>query len=133
MTRDRFVHVGRLHQAAAARKPGVIDAYMKKGRLVTIRKKPFIQLSDADYQAIRADFALIKTSPRLRALSPSGRGQGEGPGASPPTKSGLGDALHKVAGPIGRSIKWPCMKKDGTTDLIPGSPCDRARKLLNKL
>lgn len=50
-------------------------------------------------------------------------------GAAP----GLGDAIHKVAGPIGRAIGWPCMKGDGTTDLKPESPCARAREFLNNL
>jgi hypothetical protein len=50
-----------------------------------------------------------------------------------PRKEGLGDKLHKVAAPIGRAIGWPCIKKDGTTDLIPGSPCAKARDALNKL
>lgn len=46
---------------------------------------------------------------------------------------GLGDRLHKIAGPVGKAIHWPCLKGDGTMDLKPGSPCDKARKLLNKL
>lgn len=49
------------------------------------------------------------------------------------SKRGLGDRVHAVAGPIGRAIHWPCMKGDGTTDLKPGSPCDKARNLLNKI
>ncbi len=48
-------------------------------------------------------------------------------------KIGLGDAIHRVAGPIGRALRWPCMKGDGTLDLKPGSPCDRARNRLNNL
>jgi hypothetical protein len=46
-------------------------------------------------------------------------------------KLGLGDAVHAVAGPIGRALRWPCMKGNGSIDLKPGSPCDRARKGLN--
>src|ERR1700722_2029940 len=46
-------------------------------------------------------------------------------------KLGLGDAIPAIAGPIGRAIHWPCMKGDGTTDLKPDSPCDRARIALN--
>ena len=52
---------------------------------------------------------------------------------SDPIKGGLGDKLHRVAGPIGRAIGWPCLKGDGTTELKPGSPCDKARKLLNTI
>ncbi|HTA29818.1 MAG TPA: hypothetical protein VK731_05005 [Candidatus Cybelea sp.] len=48
-------------------------------------------------------------------------------------KFALGDAIHQVAGPIGRALRWPCMKGDGTMDLKPGSPCDRARDRLNNL
>jgi hypothetical protein len=48
-------------------------------------------------------------------------------------KLGLGDAVHAIAGPIGRALRWPCMKGDGTIDLKPGSPCDRARNGLNSL
>jgi hypothetical protein len=44
---------------------------------------------------------------------------------------GLGDAIHAIAGPIGRTIHWPCLKGDGTTDLNPGSPCEGARRRLN--
>lgn len=48
-------------------------------------------------------------------------------------REGWGDRLHRFFGPIGRVIHWPCMKGDGSTDLIPGSPCDQNRKILNKI
>jgi len=130
--------MGRLQTAAAARKPGYIDAHMKAGKIVQIRGMPFMQLSDPDYSAIGKQFALVH-----RRLSSTASGaslvSSVSSAVKPPAPKassaggGLGDAIHKVAGPIGRAIKWPCMKHDGTTDLIPGSPCDRARKLLNKL
>lgn len=122
--RDRFVHIGRLTAAAKNRKPGVIEAYNKVGKAVVIRGQPFLQLSDADYQAIRAQFALVK--PASTVIIPAKM-------STPPPGFRLGDAIHKVAGPVGRAIKWPCMKGDGTINLKAGSPCDRARKLLNKL
>ena len=50
-----------------------------------------------------------------------------------PSSAGLGDRVHAIAGPIGRAIGWPCLKGDGSTDLKPGSPCDRARNFLNKI
>jgi hypothetical protein len=50
-----------------------------------------------------------------------------------PRPQGLGDAIHKIAGPIGRAIGWPCVKKDGSTDLIPGSPCAKWRDDLNTI
>jgi hypothetical protein len=46
---------------------------------------------------------------------------------------GWGDRLHKVLGPIGRAIHWPCLKGDGTTDLKPSSLCGYFRITLNKL
>jgi len=113
----KFVHIGRLQNAAGSRKPGYLEAHMKRGQVVQIRGMPFVQLSDQDYAAIGEEFALVKKAVSIPFVP----------------KPGLGDAIHRVAGPIGRAIKWPCMKGDGTTDLIPGSPCDRARKLLNKL
>jgi hypothetical protein len=48
-------------------------------------------------------------------------------------KMGFGDRAHQVLGPIGRAIHWPCLKGDGTTDLKPGSPCDKLRQKLNAL
>ena len=46
-------------------------------------------------------------------------------------KLGLGDAIHAIAGPIGRALRWPCMKGDGSLELKPGSPCERARNGMN--
>jgi hypothetical protein len=48
-------------------------------------------------------------------------------------KRGLGDCVHRIAGPIGRALKWPCLKGNGTTDLKPGSPCDKLKNALNKI
>jgi hypothetical protein len=48
-------------------------------------------------------------------------------------KLGLGDAIHALAGPIGRAVHWPCLKGDGTIDLKPDSPCERARSRLNSI
>ena len=49
------------------------------------------------------------------------------------TPIGLGDKVHRVLGPVGALIRWPCMKGDGTIDLKPGSPCDNGRTFLNEL
>jgi hypothetical protein len=53
------------------------------------------------------------------------------------SKGGLGDLVHKVAGPIGQAIHWPCNERDAagnvTAALRPGSPCAKARALLNKI
>jgi len=57
-----------------------------------------------------------------------------GTGGTPvPPGIGLGDAVHKVLGPIGKAINWPCLKGNGTTDLKAGSPCDKVKNLLNKI
>jgi hypothetical protein len=52
---------------------------------------------------------------------------------APRRKIGLGDAIHKIAGPIAKAIRWPCLKSDGTTDLKPDSLCARTRARLNKV
>ena len=55
----------------------------------------------------------------------------------PSQKTGLGDLVHKVAGPIGQAIHWPCNERDSqgnvTTNLRPNSPCAKAREMLNKV
>jgi hypothetical protein len=48
-------------------------------------------------------------------------------------RMGWGDALHRIAGPIGRALSWPCLKGDGTTDLKPGSPCANAKDKLDQI
>ena len=52
-------------------------------------------------------------------------------------RRGLGDLVHKVAGPIGQAIHWPCNERDSqgnvTTNLRPNSPCAKAREMLNKV
>jgi hypothetical protein len=64
---------------------------------------------------------------RIRITCIAGRKPGD------PRRLGIGDALHAIVGPIGRAIHWPCLKGDGTADLIPGSPCDQARQRLNAI
>jgi hypothetical protein len=60
---SRFVHIGRLERAVGRRKPGIREAYMKVGKIVQIRGQPFWQVAEADYQAIRKEFALEKPTP----------------------------------------------------------------------
>lgn len=110
----KFLRMKHAPAAVAARKPGYLDACLSRGKLVDRNGEPFLQLSDSDYEAIRREFSI------------------EGTIVSPRRK-GLGDAIHKVAGPIGRAVRWPCLKGDGTTELKPGSPCDRARNALNRI
>jgi len=45
---------------------------------------------------------------------------------------GLGDAIHKVAGPIGQALDLGCLDKQ-TGALKPGTPCQKREAALNKL
>lgn len=111
-----------LQAKAAKRKPGYIEACLSLGQLDP--QTQMVKFSPEAWLKIRQQFKLDR--PRracpinLRAKPPQPRFK-------------LGDALHKVAGPIGRAINWPCMKGDGTTDLKPGSPCERLRDSLNRM
>jgi len=111
----RHVHIAKLHEAAKTRKTGYLETALKAGKT----DGEWVIFDDATYEALRREF---------NPLAPS---RVTVPGAA--LRPGLGDAIHKVAGPIGRAINWPCLKGDGTTDLRPGSPCDRARKMLNQV
>jgi hypothetical protein len=114
-----YVHVGHLERAAQLRKSGYVEAVKSCGPTVIIQGDPFVMLTQADYDRIREEFGT--------ALSKSV------PGAKLASRVGLGDAIHAVAGPIGRAINWPCMKGDGTTNLRPGSPCAKLRDKLNRI
>jgi hypothetical protein len=117
MKRARLDH---LHAAAKTRRPGYLEACQRAGKISADGQ--WIIFDNDAHSQIRRKFNPLPPS----IPSPPGRWQAEGP-------AGLGDLIHKVAGPIGRAIKWPCLKGDGTTDLKPGSPCDRARRALNNL
>ena len=60
-----------------------------------------------------------------------------GVGDCPDCGRGLGDLVHRVAGPIGKALHYPCNERDAdgkpTAELRPGSPCDRARSALNRV
>ena len=75
-----------------------------------------------DWQAIRKEFTPSISQSHVLPLSKS-------------SKTGLGDAIHRVAAPIGQLIHWPCMKRDAsgavTQDLRPNSPCAKIRRGLN--
>ena len=47
-------------------------------------------------------------------------------------QKGVGDVVHKFAGPVGRALGVPCLQK-GTTNLIPGKPCANLRDRLNAI
>jgi hypothetical protein len=137
--RDRFVHIGRLQIAAKSRKPGVVEAYMKVGKTVEIGGQPFVQLSDADYQAIRAQFALAPSSIPVGqdSVAPSKKSALATPKTRPPIvqtrkKLGLGDMVAKIATPIAKALNMDCIDK-ATGQLKPESPCAQRKAALNKI
>jgi hypothetical protein len=100
--------ISHLHIVANRRRDGYLAACLKAGRIS--RDGQWMIFDDAAHTKIRLEY---------------------NPHPPPVLKIGLGDALHKIAGPFGRAIGWPCLKGDGTTDLKPDSPCARARRVLN--
>ena len=106
------IRIALLVAVAPLKKPGYLEACRAVGK--PIRMGTWLELTDEDYHRIGLQYA-TEAAPQAR----------------PPI--GLGDLVHKVAGPVGRAVRWPCMKKNGTTDLKPGSPCARARRLLNQI
>jgi hypothetical protein len=100
------VHLKHLEQIAQSRPPGYLEAIRAAGTLSPDGQRLF--LDDATHAQLRAKY-------------------------NPSAKIGLGDLVHRVAGPIGRAIRWPCMKGDGSNDLKPGSPCAKAREALNAI
>ena len=142
MTRAR---VSTVHRVAKERGPGYLEARLKAGRIS--RDGQWIIFSDQAHAQLRQQFnpnpppkpVIIGRERKrnfrlLRAMT-----QSVGRFVSIPFvnqtahKIGLGDLIHKIAGPIGRRIHWPCMKGDGTIDLKPNSPCAKARNLANKV
>ena len=99
-----------LHRAAKARKPGYLAACEQAGRI----EGEWLVFTDEAHAKLRDQYAIVTVR-----------------GADP--RRGLGDLVHSVAGPIGKAIHWPCLKGDGTTNLRPGSPCDKTRRALNKI
>jgi hypothetical protein len=87
-----------------------------------ISKKPIFQ--PGYFEELRRTTVIIPATPEQLAAQKTAIEQ---------RKLGLGDHAHQVLGPIGRAIGWPCMKGVGSTDLKPGSPCDKARTFLNDL
>jgi hypothetical protein len=129
-----------LKKTAAYRKPGYVEECLRVGKVSGAAGSELVEFTEAQHADIRNRFARCSETPSNSDISQSSQGaKSEHPegGATDCEEShptgGLGDAVHRLAGPIGRAIHWPCMKGDGTTDLKPGSPCDRARNLLNKL
>jgi hypothetical protein len=99
--------VAHIHAVAKDRKPGYIEACQRAGKLS--QDGQWLIFPDDVHAALRKEF-----NPQR-------------------AKRGLGDLLHSVVGPIGRAVRWPCMKGKDSTDLKPGSPCDHARRALNTI
>jgi hypothetical protein len=111
-----------LHAAVQQRSPGYLEACLKVGKIS--RDGQWMIFDDAAHNKLRQQFTPSHLVPPTRKIFPAGRAA---------AGMGLGDVIHKIAGPIGRAIHWPCMKGDGSTDLKPGSPCAKARDLANKV
>jgi hypothetical protein len=110
MKRATFEH---LHAVAKERKPGYLEACQRQGKVSPDGR--WVHFTDEAHARLRRQFTLGRDSVEAS------------------NRPGLGDRIHKIAGPIGRAVRWPCMKGDGTTALKSGSPCDRARRALNTL
>jgi hypothetical protein len=105
-----------LHAIAKDRASGYLEACLRAGKVSP--DGHWIHFTDEAHAHLRQQYNLARHS------------------ISPPERvgvRGLGDLVHKVAGPIGRALRWPCMKGDGSTELKPGAPCDRARRALNTI
>jgi hypothetical protein len=109
MKRARIEH---LQAVAQERKPGYLEACHREGQVSP--DGHWIHFTDEAHARLRQQYS-PDSLPLFRKRE----------------RAGLGNRIHKIAGPIGRAVRWPCMKGDGTTDLKPGSPCDRARRALN--
>ncbi len=100
-----------LAQTALRRKPGYLDACLRLGKVTGAGESQLVEFTPEQFADIRRTFQISNLK----------------------SKTGLGDRVHQVLGPIGQAIHWPCLKGDGTTDLKPGSPCDKTKNFLNKL
>lgn len=89
------------------RKAGYVDAVLKIGKVTG----DLVELTEEQFQDIRKRFALEPEERR---------------------KLGLGDLVGKVATPIARALKMPCIDP-ATNDLRPESGCAQRKKMLNKI
>ena len=110
----------KIHAAAPARQPGYLEECLRLGKVTGEGAAALIEFTPEQFADVRRRFA----------LKAEGRSQNAEFSLQTSTFR-LGDAVHRLAGPIGRALHWPCLKGDGTTDLKAGSPCDKMRKMLN--
>jgi hypothetical protein len=109
----------KIHAAAPARRGGYLEECLRIGKVTGAGNAALIEFTPEQFNQIKARFRV--QSAKRRTLH------------SPLSTLHLGDRVHQIAGPIGRAIHWPCMKGNGTTDLKPGSPCDKTKNFLNKI
>jgi hypothetical protein len=103
--------ISHLHAIAKDRKPGYLEACLREGKPSPDGR--WLLFPEAVHASLRQQYSSYASH-------------------AVPSPRRLGDLVHKLAGPIGRAVRWPCLKGDGTTNLKPGSPCARARRALNK-
>jgi hypothetical protein len=140
----RRARITTLHAVAKTRREGFLEACYKSGRVTS--DGLWIIWDDDTHAQLRRQFNPNPPSPisgRARRRRTLTSGLSFRPAIrrfiSIPfvdeslTRVGLGDLIHKFAGPVGRAIHWPCMKGNGSTDLKPGSPCAKARELANRV
>jgi hypothetical protein len=123
-----------LREKARHRKPGYLEACLALGE--ADENTGTLRISPENWVKIRGQFSYSPEEKAARMAERIARRTGSpitirGPAAR--QKRGLGDIIHGVAGPVGKALHWPCLEGDGTTDLKPGSPCDKARQALNHI
>jgi hypothetical protein len=106
--------IASLKMTALRRQPGYLEECLRVGKVTGEGQAQLVEFTPEQFQDIRRRFQISNFKSQI-------------------PKPGLGDRVHAVAGPIGRALHWPCLKGDGTTDLKPGSPCDKIRTQLNRL
>ena len=127
-------YLTKLQATALNRKPGYLDEALKLGK----SSGAWIEFNPEQFHYLREKYYLPpppkKILPLLSPLPPVNSAPDNGPASVASRKKfKLGDAVHAIAGPVGRALGVPCIKRDGSTDLIPGTPCYQFRQVLNKI
>ena len=104
-----------LHLTAKDRRAGYLDAILKAGLQYgpprQVRGKMWIRVSQEDKDRITDQFNRAAPVIQSSRLTP-----------------GLGDVIARVATPVAKMLKLPCVDSGAVP---PGSPCDQRRKALN--
>ena len=124
------VRLSQIRLLAPLKKPGYLEASLATGK--PTRGGQWLTFTDEDYEKLGREYA-TQAAPRA-THAPRARHNSQSTHQIPfQAKRGLGDAIHAVAGPIGKAIGWPCLKGDGTTDLKPDSLCAKIKNAANKI